>query len=120
MATLRRGFACRLARQVAVMFMLAALGACATVPGMQGLRERRAQAGLSTDYGWQSLQRSHTIVTDATGGDGDDAMARHLAVEAAISGAPLVAGNQVRLLADGPATYRSMLDAIAQARRYVS
>lgn len=30
-----------------------------------------------------------------------------------------MAGNQVRLLADGPATYRSMLDAIAQARRYI-
>lgn len=119
MAALRRGFARRLGRQIAAMLVLAGLGACATVPGMQGLRERRAQAGLSTDYGWQSLQRSHTIVSGAASGDGADAMARHLAVEAAISGAPLVAGNQVRLLADGPATYRSMLDAIAQARRYI-
>ncbi|MGV8744090.1 phospholipase D-like domain-containing protein, partial [Pseudomonas aeruginosa] len=49
----------------------------------------------------------------------DDFLARHLAVEQAVSGAPLVAGNRVKLLADGPSTYRAMLQSIAQARRYV-
>ncbi|KAG1249580.1 hypothetical protein G6F68_013245 [Rhizopus microsporus] len=49
----------------------------------------------------------------------DDFLARHLAVEQAVSGTPLSAGNRVRLLADGPSTYQAMLQSIGQARRYV-
>jgi cardiolipin synthase len=44
---------------------------------------------------------------------------RHLALEEAIVGSPLTVGNRVRLLEDGPATYRAMLDAIAGARHHV-
>lgn len=45
---------------------------------------------------------------------------RHLALEEAIVGSPLVTGNQVRLLQDGPATYRSMLAAIRAARDHIN
>ena len=34
---------------------------------------------------------------------------RHLAVEEAVAGSPLTTGNRVRLLRDGPETYRAML-----------
>ena len=44
---------------------------------------------------------------------------RHLAIEAELTGRPLVADNQVTLLQDGEATYRAMFDAIAQARRHI-
>jgi cardiolipin synthase A/B len=37
-----------------------------------------------------------------------------------ISGNPLVAGNQVTLMVDGPATYAAMFDAIRQARDHIN
>ncbi|MFJ3048017.1 cardiolipin synthase [Herbaspirillum chlorophenolicum] len=45
---------------------------------------------------------------------------RHLAVEGAITGAPLVTGNKVTLLIDGPATYASMTQAIQAARSHIN
>jgi hypothetical protein len=50
------------------------------------------------------------------GGEPTDIFSRHLALEEAIVGSPLTTGNAVRLLQDGPATYRAMLGAIAAAR----
>lgn len=44
---------------------------------------------------------------------------RHLAVEEALAGNPLSLGNKALLLEDGPATYASMLAAIAAARHHV-
>ncbi len=49
-----------------------------------------------------------------------DIFDRHLAVEEAIVGSPLTTGNQVMLLQDGPATYRSMLAAISGARDHIN
>ena len=44
---------------------------------------------------------------------------RHLAVEEAIVGSPLTAGNRVTLLQNGPATYEAMFTAIAAARDHI-
>ena len=54
------------------------------------------------------------------GGEPTDIFSRHLAVEEAIVGSPLTTGNAVRLLQDGPATYRAMLGAIAAARDHIN
>jgi cardiolipin synthase A/B len=43
------------------------------------------------------------------GGEPTDIFSRHLALEEAIVGSPLTTGNALRLLQDGPATYRAML-----------
>jgi cardiolipin synthase len=45
---------------------------------------------------------------------------KHLAVEAALVGSPLVVGNRVTLLQDGKATYEAMFAAIAAARDHVN
>lgn len=45
---------------------------------------------------------------------------RHVALEGAITGAPLVTGNKVTLLIDGPATYASMTQAIQAARHHIN
>ena len=42
---------------------------------------------------------------------------RHVAIEGAITGSPLVTGNKVTLLIDGPATYASMQQAIQEIGR---
>jgi cardiolipin synthase len=54
------------------------------------------------------------------GGEPTDIFSRHLALEQAIVGSPLITGNAVRLLQDGPATYRAMLGAIAAARDHIN
>ncbi len=45
---------------------------------------------------------------------------RHLAVEEAIVGSPLVVGNKVVLLQDGPATFQAMFTAISNAKDHVN
>lgn len=105
------------------------LASCARVPDTE--TEHRRQAA------WTRYTESEEVVKAFEGLDApgqaairgryglrpDDAEAqflvRHLAVEEAISDAPLVAGNDVTLLNDGPRTYRAMLRDIAQARHFV-
>ena len=94
------------------------LAACASVPDAQERQARAAQAGLSADAARDSYRRGQGIAADPQTPK-DDFLARHLAVEQAVSGAPLVPGNRVWLLADGPSTYKAMLQSIGQARRYV-
>ena len=94
------------------------LAACASVPDAQERQERQAQANLSADAALDSYRRGQGIAA-APGTPKGDFLARHLAVEQAVSGEPLVEGNRVRLLADGPSTYQAMLRSIGQARRYV-
>nr|WP_183016141.1 phospholipase D-like domain-containing protein [Achromobacter sp. UMC46] len=94
------------------------LAACASVPDAQDREARKEQAGLSADAARDSYRRGQDIAADPKTPK-DDFLARHLAVEQAVSGTPLTAGNRVRLLADGPSTYQAMLQSIGQARRYV-
>ena len=49
-----------------------------------------------------------------------DILARHLAFEQAISGAPLILGNRVTLLKDGAQAYPAMLSAIRAARESIN
>ncbi|MFZ6049192.1 cardiolipin synthase [Pseudomonas sp. CR3202] len=44
----------------------------------------------------------------------------HLAIEEALVGSPLTAGNRVDLLQDGPDTYAAMFEAIAGARDHIN
>ena len=45
---------------------------------------------------------------------------KHLAFEGEISNQPLVIGNKVELLVDGPETYNSMIEAIENARDHIN
>ncbi|RFC38648.1 MAG: cardiolipin synthase [Candidatus Nitrotoga sp. CP45] len=45
---------------------------------------------------------------------------RHLALEAEIVGSPLVVGNKVELLVDGPKTYNAMFAAIEKAQDHIN
>lgn len=80
-------------------------GAAVMVEGARGaLTPRQGQAVLARLAG---------------GSDDTGIFERHLALEAQASGSPLVTGNQVLLLQDGPSTYRAMFAAIASARDHV-
>jgi cardiolipin synthase len=54
--------------------------------------------------------------------DGDDTniFDRHLALEAEIVGSPLIVGNKVDLLIDGPVTYSAMMQAIENAKDHIN
>lgn len=54
------------------------------------------------------------------GADDTGIFDRHLAVEQAVTGTPLVSGNRVQLLEDGPDTYRAMFVAIAAASDHIN
>jgi cardiolipin synthase len=49
-----------------------------------------------------------------------DILDRQAALEQALVGEPLVVGNKVTLLQDGPATYAAMFDAIRGAKRHIN
>lgn len=49
-----------------------------------------------------------------------DILERQIALVESISGAPLVAGNKVTLLIDGPATYAAMFKAIQNAKDHIN
>jgi cardiolipin synthase len=76
---------------------------------------------LSGASGPLSAAQSRTILQRLQrGGPPTDIFSRHLAREEAIVGSPLMTGNAVRLLQDGPATYRAMLGAIAGAHDHIN
>ena len=95
---------------------------CASLPVIvPDLARRTAPAvPLADARGPLTAAQSQAVLARlAASGSPTDIFARHLALEEAIVGSPLTAGNRVTLLKDGPATYRAMLAAIMAARDHV-
>ena len=86
--------------------LLVAAG-CATLPDARLYMEGRtpAPAQVSDARGPLSREKSAAIVAELKRESGDvDILQKHAALEQAIVGTPLVAGNRAVLLEDGPAT----------------
>jgi cardiolipin synthase len=102
---------------------LLGLACCSSLPTIvpdlgHGPRKAVPMAGAA---GPLSAPRSEAILAHLqAGGETTAIFERHLAAEEAIVGSPLTAGNRVRLLQDGPATYGAMLAAIAAARDHIN
>ena len=61
-----------------------------------------------------------SVVDKLTVSPGDDRLLRrHLAIEQAVAGGPLIEGEEVQLLKDGPATFRAMFAALSGARKRI-
>ncbi|MBS0448032.1 MAG: cardiolipin synthase B [Proteobacteria bacterium] len=72
-------------------------------------------------HGPLSPERSKEILAKlAADSPNSGALERHLALEQAFSETPLVAGNDVQLIADGQKTYDEMFAAIAAARDHIN
>jgi cardiolipin synthase len=107
-----------LARATAVACM-ALLAACA-VPQIDRFMLQTERVRLEGARGPLSHAQSEKILAALRAKSPDTAVfERHVAVEEALAGNPLTVGNKVVLLEDGPATYRSMLQAIRSARHHV-
>jgi len=63
-----------------------------------------------------SPERSKELIDKLGGADSSDVLARHLALEQAVADGPLVLGNRVVILENGPNTYAAMFSAISVAR----
>ncbi len=110
----------------AILLLLSPLLAgCGTIPDAlvlmrsprfygEPLRVTGAQGPLSTAQGEEIVARLRRQ------SGSPDVLARHLAFEQAISGAPLILGNRVTLLENGAQIYPAMLRAIRGARASIN
>ncbi len=98
------------------------LSACGSLPRIVPDMAREAPAArIANARGPLSASRSKQVIEGLrSGGKDTDVLDRHLALEQAISGSPLLAGNKVTLLQNGPATYAAMFAAIEAARDHIN
>ena len=72
-------------------------------------------------HGPLSTQQSKAVLTRLKRNGADtNIFDKHLALEAEIVGSPLIVGNKVDLLVDGPSTYKSMFAAIEKAKNHIN
>jgi cardiolipin synthase A/B len=97
--------------------------ACATLPEIhpwvRDTGENRT-ATIVTPRGAVSPERARTVLARLSAQASSDLFERHLAIEEAVSGAPLTLGNAASLLYDGPAFYNSLFGTIGAARDHVN
>jgi cardiolipin synthase len=103
-----------------VLVAVAGLAGCGTLPDAKGAIDSPHLYQQSPKFagsdGPLPAERDRRIVTRLEQRTGDtDILDRHLAFEQAITGSPLIVGNKVTLLKNGPDTYRAMFDAIESA-----
>ncbi|HWH81947.1 MAG TPA: phospholipase D-like domain-containing protein [Burkholderiaceae bacterium] len=108
-------------RALAVL-AIALLAGCGSLPRIVPDMARNAGAPqLEGARGPLTPSRSKEILDGLrAGGKPTDVLERHLALEAAVVDTPLVAGNRVQLLQDGPSTYQAMFEVIGQARDHIN
>ncbi len=117
----RRGHA--LIRATAGACLLFVATACASLPDADALIEHHAgqAAQFESARGPLTVAQNAAVVARLQHKSGNlDILDKQLALEQAIVGSPLVIGNQVSLLQDGPATYAAMFAAIKGARDHIN
>ena len=109
-------------RSLAAGCLLLAAG-CAQLPNTDLALEARNAPRVKIEgaRGPLSTQRVAAILARLGGDKGElDILQQHVALEQAIVGTPLTAGNSVLLLQDGTATYPAMLSAIGAATDHIN
>lgn len=111
--------------RVCMLLTSCLLAACAALPEVSYLRDRnlvpKRDPTVVTARGVQADGKTQAMLDGLQSRAGPtDILARHVAAEEAITGRPLVAGNKVVLLDDGPETMRAMMNAVRGAKRHVN
>jgi cardiolipin synthase A/B len=112
-------------RRIVLIALMLCLGGCGTMPNAFELMHERAMyrqpSEVVTDQGPLSQSQSEALIQRIETRSGTNhKLARQLKFEQAVSGNPLVTGNRVTLLENGPATYHSMFDAIETAEHNIN
>jgi cardiolipin synthase len=122
----RFNYAARIRLGHVALFAGALMGmqGCATLPDAE--RDRAVPHAQRVEFegaqGPVSAARSEAILVQLEGKDGaSDVLQKHLAYEQAVNaGSPLVLGNKLTLLQNGPATYQAMFAAIREAKDHIN
>ena len=107
---------------LAVVATAIALAGCSTLPVIVPDMERRSPRATQLEgaRGPLTAQQARNVIARLKSrGKETSIFDRHLALEEEIAGSPLVVGNKVTLLVDGPAAFQAMFDAIRSARDHV-
>jgi cardiolipin synthase len=108
---------------LAAVLCLALFVSCGSIPTMvpdMALQPARP-VQLEGAQGPLSAKQSKAILAKLEKhGDDTNIFDKHLALEAEIVGSPLVVGNKVELLVDGPTTYDAMFAAIESAKDHIN
>ncbi len=102
---------------------MAALFGCASLPQVTAdTRADKAQpARMEGARGPLSAQQSKAILANLSNRSEETGIfERHLALEEAIAGSPLVVSNRTTLLQDGESTYAAMFKSIAAAKDHIN
>ena len=112
------------ARRVLGLACLGSLSACATLPDADHSQAipHAAQVNFEGARGAVSTTRSDALIGQLEGGRGaSDLLDLHLAYEQALNAdSPLVLGNSLKLLQNGPETYAAMFAAIQAAQHHIN
>ncbi|MDP3335041.1 MAG: phospholipase D-like domain-containing protein, partial [Methylococcaceae bacterium] len=102
---------------------LTLLAGCPSIPTMVPDMAMQPKHAVQLDgaHGPLTAQQSKAILTKLKkNGDDTNIFDKHLALETEIVGSPLVVGNKVELLIDGPTTYDAMFLAIENAKSSIN
>jgi len=105
---------------LAAIFVAVVAGCSTILPTINPDMAERRPVVLEGAQGPLSAARSKAILDRLKARGGETSIFdRHLALEEAIAGSPLVVGNKVTLLQDGPETYKAMFEAIQRAKNSI-
>jgi cardiolipin synthase len=98
---------------------------CASLPKvsevMQEAADTQETPQILSARGFLSSKQSQTLIERLKRRvDPTDLLENQIAVMEAVSGSPLIKGNKVRLLIDGPATYTAMFRAVENAKDHIN
>lgn len=105
-------------------FFLNLIGGCATLPKVSEVIEKAPDRSetlqIASASGFLSPEQSKALLERLKRSvDPTDVLERHAAVIESVSQSPLVKGNKVTLLVDGPATYAAMFEAVRNAKNHI-
>ncbi len=96
-------------------------GGCKSLPEIERPHRNPDAVQFEGSRGPLSREQSSAILEKLKAESGESSLLdRHVALEQSLVDSPLVVGNHVTLLKDGPATYRAMFEAIGKARQTIN
>jgi cardiolipin synthase len=109
----------------ALAFLMLVAAGCATMPNADDdiaeASASRTSPAILGSGGMLNASQSRRLLNRVADEVGQDAsLQRHLAVEQAVAGTPLTAGNTTELLRDGDGTFAAIFEAIKAAKHHVN
>lgn len=108
---------------LSLLLSVSLLAGCSSVPIIvpDMSLERAKPVQLDSANGPLSVKRSQEILAKLKKESPETQIFdRHLAIETVLFGDPLIIGNKVELLVDGPTTYEAMFEAIENAKDHIN